>query len=50
MPYIVGPLARFNLNADRLSPAARAAAADAGAPSPVPQSVPEHRRAQRRDW
>ncbi len=28
--YLVGPLARFALNADRLRPAARAAAADAG--------------------
>lgn len=30
VPYIVGPLARFNLNADRLSPSARAAAAEVG--------------------
>src|SRR5262245_783477 len=29
-PYLVGPLARFALNADRLSPLARQAAADAG--------------------
>ncbi len=34
LPYIVGPLARFNLNADRLSPAARAAAAEAGLQAP----------------
>lgn len=29
-PYLVGPLARWGLNADRLSPLARQAAADAG--------------------
>jgi sulfhydrogenase subunit alpha len=29
-PYFVGPLARYNLNFDRLSPLARQAAADAG--------------------
>jgi coenzyme F420-reducing hydrogenase alpha subunit len=29
-PYLVGPLARFALNADRLSPLAREAASDAG--------------------
>ena len=34
LPYIVGPLARFNLNADRLRPAARAAAAEAGLQPP----------------
>ncbi len=34
LPYIVGPLARFNLNADRLLPAARAAAAEVGLQAP----------------
>ena len=34
LPYMVGPMARFNLNADRLSPAARAAAAAAGLEPP----------------
>jgi coenzyme F420-reducing hydrogenase alpha subunit len=34
LPYIVGPIARFNLNADRLSPAAATAAADAGLTAP----------------
>ena len=29
-PYVVGPLARYSLNADRLSPLARGAARDAG--------------------
>jgi sulfhydrogenase subunit alpha len=33
-PYVVGPLARFNLNADRLSPLAQAAAREAGLTAP----------------
>jgi coenzyme F420-reducing hydrogenase alpha subunit len=33
--YMVGPLARFNLNADRLSPAAREVAREVGAAPPI---------------
>jgi sulfhydrogenase subunit alpha len=32
-PYLVGPLARYNLNFDRLSPLAQSAARDAGLPT-----------------
>jgi coenzyme F420-reducing hydrogenase alpha subunit len=34
LPYMVGPMARFNLNADRLLPAARAAATEVGLTAP----------------
>ena len=38
--YLVGPLARYALNGDRLSPGARAAAGEAGLEPVVPQPVP----------
>ena len=44
-----GPLARFASNFDRLSPLAREAARAAGLGPDVPQPVPEHRGALRRD-
>ena len=47
--YLVGPLARYALSSDRLSPLAREAAAEAGLGAVVPQPVPEHRGAQRGD-
>jgi coenzyme F420-reducing hydrogenase alpha subunit len=34
LPYMVGPIARFNLNADRLLPAAQAAASEVGLTAP----------------
>ena len=46
--YLVGPMARYNLNFERLSPLAREAAREAGLGAGVPQPVPEHRRARRR--
>ena len=47
-PYAVGPLARYTLNADRLSPLAREAAASAGLGDDLPQPVPLHHRARGR--
>ncbi len=47
--YLVGPLARYALSSDRLSPLAREAAREAGLDRGLPQPVPEHRGAQRRD-
>ncbi len=46
-PYYVGPLARYSLNFDRLSPTAQEAAREAGLGPDVPQSVPKHYRSQR---
>ena len=47
--YLVGPLARYALNRDQLSPAAREAADAAGLGAGLPQPVPQHHRARRRD-
>ena len=47
--YLTGPLARYALSGDRLSPVAREAADGAGLGSDVPQPVQEHRRARGRD-
>ena len=44
--YLVGPLARYALNRDRLSPAAREAARRRRPRAGVPQPVPQHRRAR----
>ncbi len=46
--YLVGPLARYNLNFDRLSPAVQAAARAAGLGCDLREPVPEHRRARGR--
>ena len=46
--YLCGPLARFALNGDALSPLALEAAREAGLELPVPRRVPQHRRPQRR--
>ena len=46
--YVVGPLARYSLNSDRLSPVAREAARDGRARPDVPQPVPLDRRPRRR--
>ena len=46
--YLCGPLARFTLDFDRLSPLAREAAREAGLGRRLPQPVPQHRRARRR--
>ena len=45
--YFVGPLARYNLNFDKLSPAGAGSGPQRRARAGVPQSVPEHHRAQR---
>ena len=47
--YLVGPLARYALNQQELSPLARELAAEVGLGEVVPQPVPQHRRARRRD-
>ena len=47
-PYVVGPLARYSLNHDRLPPIARQAADAAGLGADLPQPVPLDRRACRR--
>ena len=41
--YLVGPLARFNLNFDKLPEVARKAAVDAGLRPPGKEHFPEHR-------
>ena len=46
--YLCGPLARWALAADRLSPVAREAAADVGLGPGRAKPVPEHRRQMRR--
>ena len=46
--YLVGPLARYSLNFDRLSPLAQAGRARSGARRCVPQSLSQHRGARRR--
>ena len=47
--YLTGPLARYALSGDRLSPVAREAAADGRARVRLPQPVQEHRGARGRD-
>ncbi len=47
--YLVGPLARYNLNSELLPPDVRAAASAAGLGHDLPQPVPEHHRPLRRD-
>ena len=47
--YLAGPMARYELNFDRLSPLAQEAAREAGLDETSPQPVPEHRRARGRD-
>ena len=44
--YMAGPMARYNLAFDTLSPLARDAAREAGLGRVMPQSVPEHHRAR----
>ena len=44
--YLVGPLARYNLNFDRLPADVQALAARGGAWTGLPQSVPKHHRAR----
>ena len=46
--YLCGPLARYALSADRLSPLAREVAGEVGPRGPLPRRLPEHRRPQRR--
>ena len=46
--YLCGPLARYTLNYDQLSPLARRGSARGGPRARVPRPVPEHRRSQRR--
>ena len=45
--YFVGPLARYNLNFDRLTPGGAGSRARSGAGHSLPESVPEHHCAQR---
>jgi sulfhydrogenase subunit alpha len=47
--YLVGPLARYALNFDRLPASVQALAREVRARSGVPQSFPEHHRARARD-
>ena len=47
--YLVGPLARYALNLDRLSPLAREAARRGGPRARLPQPVPQHRGPRGRD-
>ena len=47
--YLAGPLARFRINFDRLTPLAQQAASDAGARSRLHEPVPQHRRPRRGD-
>ena len=47
--YFVGPMARYSLNFDRLSPLVQQAARDAGSVAGLPQPVPEHRGPRRGD-
>ena len=48
-PYLVGPLARINLNLDRLDTRVRAALEQHGHCLSEPQHVPQHRRPRRGD-
>ena len=47
-PYVVGPLARYSLNHDRLPPDGPPGGRRGGARHDLPQPVPVHRRARRR--